>query len=64
MPLDQIRHGELTPVVDTILPGQPAEIADQHMYELEKKKQAKAGQSVRPNQQEYADLLAGLRRRN
>lgn len=64
MPLDAMRYGSATPIVHTLLPGQPAEIQDQHLYELEKKKRSKAGQAVKPNQQEYADLLAGLRRRN
>lgn len=63
MPLEQMRYGQLTPVVNTVLPGQPAEIQDEHLFELEKKKRAKAGQAVKPNQQQYKGVLSKLIRR-
>lgn len=58
MPLDKMRYGAATPIINTLLPGQPSEIADQHLYELEKHKRKVQGQTVKPSEQSYVDLLA------
>jgi len=63
MPLDKMRYGAATPIINTLLPGQPSEIADQHLHELEKHKRKVQGQTVKPSEQSYVDLLAKPRRR-
>lgn len=62
IPLEKMRYGKATPYLDVLMPGQPVEVRDTFMSELEKSKRKKKRQSTNASDLSYQDPIKAMAR--